>query len=69
MKTFNVTLTRAYKVQIEAENEDLARKLVEFYLGDPEDKSNEKERSLQKFNIIEIELTLNDALEVEEVKK
>ncbi len=68
MKTFNVTLTRAYKVQIEAENEDLARKLVEFYLGDPEDKSNEKERSLQKFNIIEIELTLNDALEVEEVK-
>ncbi|MDZ7625210.1 MAG: hypothetical protein U5J96_12310 [Ignavibacteriaceae bacterium] len=43
MKTFNVMLTRAYRVQVEAEDENSAFDLVEFYLGDPEDKSNERE--------------------------
>ena len=69
MKTFDVLLTRAYRVQIEAEDENSAMELVEFYLGDPEDKSNEMERTQHRFNIIEIEMTMNEAFEAEEVEE
>lgn len=69
MKTFNVMLTRTYRVTIEAEDENSASELVEFYLGDPEDKSTEKEQAQQKFNIQEIEMTMNEAFEVEEIEE
>lgn len=69
MKTFNVMLTRAYRVQIEVEDENSAFDLVEFYLGDPEDKSNERERAQHRFNILEIEMTMNEAFEAREVEK
>lgn len=62
-------LTRAYRVQIEAEYENSAIELVEFYLGDSEDKSNETERAQHRFNILEIEMTMNEAFEAEEVEK
>jgi len=69
MKTFNVMLTRAYRVQIEAKDEKSAKELVEFYLGDPEDKSSEKDRSQHNFNIQEIEMAMNEASEAEEVEE
>jgi len=69
VKTFNVMLTRTYRVTIEAEDENSASELVEFYLGDPEDKSTEKEQAQQKFNIQEIEMTMNEAFEVEEIEE
>jgi len=62
-------LTRTYRVTIEAEDENSASELVEFYLGDPEDKSTEKEQAQQKFNIQEIEMTMNEAFEVEEIEE
>ena len=65
MKTFDVMLTRAYKVTIEAEDEKSARELVEFFIGNPKNESTEKEQAQYKFNIQEIEMTLNDAFEVE----
>ena len=67
MKTFNVILTRAYRVQIEAKNQASAKELVEYFIGNPKDESNEKERSQHKFDIQEIEMTMNEAFEVEEV--
>lgn len=66
MKTFNVMLTRAYRVQVQAENEKSAKELVEFFIGNPRDESTEKERSQYKFNIEEIEMTMNEAFESEE---
>jgi len=69
MKTFNVMLTRAYRVQIEAEDENSAIELVEFYLGDPEDKSNDIERAQHRFNILEIEMTMNEGFEAEGVEE
>jgi hypothetical protein len=69
MKTFNVMLTRAYRVHIEAEDENSAIELVEYYLGDPEDKANERERTQHRFNILEIEMTMNEAFEAEEVEE
>jgi hypothetical protein len=69
MKTFDVMLTRAYKVTIDAEDETSAKQLAEFFIGNPKDESNEKERTQYKFNIQEIEMTLNEAFEAEEVKE
>lgn len=69
MKTFDVILTRAYKVKIEAENEMDARELVEFFVGIPDDKSNKRERSQYKFIIRDIDMTLNEAFEAEEVEE
>lgn len=69
MITFNIMLTRAYRVQIEAEDKNSAMKLAEFYLGDPEDKSIEMERAKHRFNIIEIEMTMNEAFEAEEAEE
>lgn len=69
MKTFDIMLTRAYRVQIEAKNEKSAKELVEFFIGDPKDESNEIERSQHRFNILEIEMTMNEAFEAEEVEE
>ena len=68
MKTFNVMLTRAYRVTIEAEDEKSARELAEFFIGDPEDKSTEKDQAQYGFNIQEIEMTMNEAIETGEVE-
>ena len=69
MKIFNVMLTRAYRVQIEAEDENSAKELSEFFMGDPKDESTEKDRSQYNFGIQEIEMMMNEAFEVEEVKE
>jgi hypothetical protein len=39
---------------------------VEFFLGDPKDASNARERKQGGFKIGEIEMVDNDAIEVEE---
>jgi hypothetical protein len=69
MKKYKVTLARGYSVIIEAENEKSAKENVEFFLGDSPDKSNEKHRTEYKFNIEDIELTFNEALEAEEINE
>lgn len=67
MKRFNVNLIRGYNVLIEAENEEQAKRIVELFIGDPKDDSNAKEKAEFNFHIDEIELTMNEALEAEEV--
>jgi hypothetical protein len=66
MPTYNVTLVRSYVVQVKARNETQARRNVEFFLGDPKDASNARERKQGGFKIGEIEMVDNDAIEVEE---
>ncbi len=67
MKTYKVALTRRYLVSIEAENEEKAKELSEFYLGDCPDRSNEKERKIEKFIITDIEMIYNNADEIVDV--
>ncbi len=69
MKLFRVTLHRAYLVQIEARNEEEAKRLTEFYLATPVDGSTQKEREEHSFRIEEIEMVTNDATEVEEIEQ
>ena len=56
-----------YRVQIEAKNQKSAKELVEFFIGNPKDESTEKERLKYKFNIQDVEMTMNEAFEAEEV--
>ena len=64
---YKIALTRTYVVTIEAENEDDARTLSEFYLGDCPDLSSEEHQNERKFSIKSIEMVYNNADEVLEV--
>jgi len=63
MRRYKVMLTRTYQVIIKAKNEERAKFLTEYFLGDCEDRSNERDRREKKFYIEEIELAQNDAFE------
>lgn len=67
MKTFQVLLTRSYIVDIEAENSKEACECAEFFIGDPRDASTEDHRKQYNFRIHDIEMTMNEAIEAEEV--
>lgn len=66
MSTYNVTLVRAYKVQVRARNRYLAKRLVEFFIGHPSDDSGVQDRKQYGFKIGELEMMENDAIYVEE---
>jgi hypothetical protein len=65
MQTFKVNLTRVYSITIDAENKKSAKQLAEFFIGDPEDKSNAKDRKDHNFSIQQIEMLMNEAFETE----
>lgn len=67
MKKFKVTLTRAYSIEIYAKNIKSAKHFAEFYIGDPEDLSIEKERKDKKFKFGEIDMVMNEAMEAKEI--
>lgn len=67
MKTYKVALTRRYLVSIEAENEERAKELSEFFVGDCPDLSNEKDRERENFFITDIEMFYNNADDVDEI--
>ncbi len=69
MKTYKVALTRTYLVSIKAENEEQAKRLSEFYLGDCPDRSNMKDRLESKFIIDDIEMVYNEAEEILDVEE
>jgi hypothetical protein len=64
VKTYKVLLHRDYVVNIDANNEDDARSLVEFFIAGEKDSSTEKEREKHSFKINEIEMMTHDAFEV-----
>lgn len=42
MKTFEIDLSRVYKIKIDAEDENSAKQLTEFFIGNPKDESKIK---------------------------
>jgi hypothetical protein len=69
MKTYKVLLHRDYIVNIDANNEEDAMRLAEFFIAGEKDASTVKERAQHNFRINEIEMVTNDAFEVEEGTK
>ena len=67
MKTYKVLLHRDYIVNIDANNEEEAMSLAEFFIVGEKDASTDKERIQHGFKINEIEMVTNDAFEVEKI--
>jgi hypothetical protein len=65
MREYKVLLHRNYVVSIDANNEEEAMILAEFFIAGEKDASTEKEREQHSFRINEIEMVTNDAFEVE----
>ena len=63
MKSFQVSLTKSYLVNINAESKEDAKRLAEFFTGDITDSSDENYRKEYKFSIEEIECTVNEAFD------
>ena len=51
MKTYRVNLIRGYDVLIKTENEEKAKRLTEYFIGNPKDISKEIDRIDFNFNI------------------
>jgi len=63
MPLFEVLLTRSFAIKINAQSEKEATGLSEFFLGYT-DNSTEIDRENYGFEFKEIEMTINDAMEV-----
>ncbi len=68
MPTFDVSLVRSFIVTIEAESSEQAARLAELYTGYM-DESNAVDRKQFQFQIQEIEMTQNDAIEIRSIDK
>jgi hypothetical protein len=69
MEQFLVTLTKSYGVTISAESENDAARLAEFFTGDIQDLSSEKEKKEYRFEIHSIKCVLNEAFDCEEIEE
>lgn len=68
MKSFQVSLMKSYLVNINAENEEDAKRFSEIFTGDIQDISASNNQQNYKFEIKEIECTMNEAFEAEEAE-
>ena len=63
MPVFDVSLIRSFRVSIDAGSAEQAMRLVELFVGYA-DAASDLERSKFRFQIHQIEMTQNDAVEV-----
>jgi hypothetical protein len=68
MNMYQVTLTKSYLVKIKSNSQEEAMRLAEFYTGDISDISNVGDQIKEKFSIEEIECTVNDAVDCENIE-
>ena len=52
IKSFQVSLTKSYLVNINAENQEDAKRLAEFFTGNIQDISNQNNRSVKRKSYI-----------------
>lgn len=69
MQKYMVSLVRDYAVIISANSEKEAKELAELYIGGERDLSTDIEKRKLNFSIEEIEMTTNDAIDVEEYEE
>lgn len=66
MPRYEVSLTSSFVVTLQAESEDAAQSFAEFYVIHI-DGSSLKDKAEQKFLIEQIEMTVNEAFEVNQI--
>lgn len=69
MKSYKVSLHRDYIVSIDANSEEEAKQLAEYFIAGEKDASTPKEQEQHRFRINEIEMVTNDAFEFEKLEK
>jgi len=69
MKKYQVVLTKSYIVQVSAETEEQARKVCEFYTSNIRDISTKENRKKEKFQIEEIDCTMNETYDCMEIER
>ena len=67
MKTYQVVLTKSYIVTIQAETAEKAKHLAEFYTGDIQDISKNKDRKTLNFSVENIKCGMNESFETIEL--
>jgi len=60
MPEYEITLTKAYTVKIEAENKETAARLAEYYTADIKDIATNRDRKTRRFKMLEIECSVNE---------
>ncbi|MCX6163512.1 MAG: hypothetical protein NTU73_01400 [Ignavibacteriae bacterium] len=68
MKKYIVFLNRDYIIEIKANNKNKAKEYAEYFISGEKDVSTSKDRDKLNFEIDNIETTVNEAFEVEEMK-
>lgn len=68
MKTYRVTLTKAYIVTVDANTKKQARNVAEFYTSNIQDISASKDRKREDFSIKEIKCVINESSEAVDIK-
>lgn len=66
MAKYMVTLTRSFAVTIDADNPEAARELAGLYVGYGDDSTTD-DRQQFSFEIKELEMTMNEAVDVDEI--
>lgn len=69
MNVYEISLVKSYKVKIAAKNFEAAKELSSFFTGDIQDISDEADRKVHNFRIIDIESTMNEVFEVDFAKQ
>ncbi|MEW6202491.1 MAG: hypothetical protein AB1546_10975 [bacterium] len=68
MKTYQVVITKSYLVSVIARTKEQARRVCEFYTNDIQDISTIENREKEKFQIENIECTMNDTFDCVEIE-
>jgi hypothetical protein len=68
MKTYQVVLTKSFVVTVNAETSKEAKRVSEFYTSNIQDISTDVDRRKEKFEIENIDCTLNETFECTEIE-
>lgn len=67
MKKFEVTLTRAYSIEVFAHYIESAGRVSEFFIGHPKNESSLKNRLVHNFSIQSISIIDNNTNDINEI--
>jgi len=68
MNIYQIVLTKSFLVTVRAETQKDARRICEFYTSDIQDISTSENREKEKFQIENIECTVNDTFDCRKIE-
>ena len=69
MKTFDIILTKSYKVRIKAKNKFYAKEYLQYFTSNIQDLSTNIEKQKFNFEIENIDCKMNEIFEIEEINE